>query len=137
MSGCSRNPAWNAIARTNLGSAYFERGDEDAALHWFREAHRVRERFFGDMLFSYCFASFLRQEVDEFNMQADPTNREIAKELQVCMERSAASGDVLEYRHGYADERHARLVRSRHGGIAMPWDTWGLAGHWHRGWAIL
>lgn len=38
--------------------------------------------------------------------EADPTNREIAKELQVCMERSAASGDVLEYRHGYADERH-------------------------------
>eukprot|EP00435_Cladocopium_sp_Y103_P033324 s245_g8.t1 len=24
----------NAVARTNLGSAYFERGDEDAALHW-------------------------------------------------------------------------------------------------------
>ena len=30
----------SAVARTNLGSAYFERGDEDAALHWFREAYR-------------------------------------------------------------------------------------------------
>ena len=39
--------------------------------------------------------------------QADPTNREIAKELQVCLDRSAASGgDVIEYRsHGYNDER--------------------------------
>ena len=31
----------SAIARTNLGSAYFERGDEDAALHWFRDAQRL------------------------------------------------------------------------------------------------
>jgi len=27
--------------RSNLGCAYFERGDEDAALHWYREAHRL------------------------------------------------------------------------------------------------
>ena len=33
-------PSRNAVARTNLGSAYFERGDEDAALHWFRYAYR-------------------------------------------------------------------------------------------------
>ncbi|CAL1128559.1 unnamed protein product [Cladocopium goreaui] len=36
---CNRVPR-NAVARTNLGSAYFERGDEDAALHWFRYAYR-------------------------------------------------------------------------------------------------
>ena len=35
-----RVPSRNAVARTNLGSAYFERGDEDAALHWFRDAYR-------------------------------------------------------------------------------------------------
>ena len=35
-----RVPSRNAVARTNLGSAYFERGDEDAALHWFRYAYR-------------------------------------------------------------------------------------------------
>lgn len=29
------------LARTNLAAAYFERGDEDAALHWCREAHRL------------------------------------------------------------------------------------------------
>ena len=41
-----------------------------------------------------------------FSSQADPTNREIAKELQVCLDRSAASEDVIEYRsHGYNDER--------------------------------
>ena len=41
--------------------------------------------------------------------QADPTNREIAKELQVCLDRSAASGgDVIEYRsHGYNERCHS------------------------------
>lgn len=64
--------------------------------------------------------------------EADPTNREIAKELQVCMERSAASGDVLEYRHGYADERHVlrwAVAKSvRHVAREMLWDTWGWPG---------
>lgn len=29
------------VPRTNLAAFYFERGDEDAALHWSREAHRI------------------------------------------------------------------------------------------------
>jgi len=29
------------VARTNLAAAYFERGDEESALHWMREAHRL------------------------------------------------------------------------------------------------
>eukprot|EP00435_Cladocopium_sp_Y103_P072318 s171_g39.t2 len=37
-------PCRNAVARTNLGSAYFERGDEDAALHWFWDAYRLDNR---------------------------------------------------------------------------------------------
>ncbi|CAE7308084.1 unnamed protein product [Symbiodinium sp. CCMP2456] len=40
---CNRVPR-SAPARCNLGAAYFERGDEDAALHWFREAYRLDER---------------------------------------------------------------------------------------------
>eukprot|EP00929_Paragymnodinium_shiwhaense_P112726 TRINITY_DN80995_c0_g1_i1.p1 TRINITY_DN80995_c0_g1~~TRINITY_DN80995_c0_g1_i1.p1 ORF type:complete len:782 (-),score=98.70 TRINITY_DN80995_c0_g1_i1:215-2560(-) len=28
-------------ARNNLGCAYYERGDEDASVHWYREAHRL------------------------------------------------------------------------------------------------
>eukprot|EP00930_Biecheleria_cincta_P033408 TRINITY_DN23139_c0_g2_i1.p1 TRINITY_DN23139_c0_g2~~TRINITY_DN23139_c0_g2_i1.p1 ORF type:complete len:806 (+),score=148.00 TRINITY_DN23139_c0_g2_i1:296-2419(+) len=34
----------SAVARCNLGGAYFERGDEDAALHWYKEAHRWNPR---------------------------------------------------------------------------------------------
>lgn len=148
---CNRVPR-NAVARTNLGSAYFERGDEDAALHWFRDAYRldnrscrilrgvaVLEQRCGNYTEALWLLRNYLQEVDEFNMQvlhqlamlyrdrqqwtqagtcfrrllkADPTNREIAKELQVCLDRSAASGgDVIEYRsHGYNDERSAEII---------------------------
>lgn len=40
---CNMEPR-SAMARRNLGGAYFERGDEDAALHWFKEAHRWNPR---------------------------------------------------------------------------------------------
>lgn len=152
---CNRVPR-SAVARTNLGSAYFERGDEDAALHWFREAYRLdgrscrilrgvavleqRNGNFSEALF--LLRNYL-QEVDEFNMQvlhqlamlyrdrqqwtqagtcfrrllkADPTNREIAKELQVCLDRSAAGGEAaLEYRnHAFQDERSAEVIFGGH-----------------------
>ncbi|CAL1142886.1 unnamed protein product [Cladocopium goreaui] len=77
---CNRVPR-NAVARTNLGSAYFERGDEDAALHWFRYAYRLDNRscriLRGAVLEQRCgnytealwlLRNYL-QEVDEFNMQ--------------------------------------------------------------------
>eukprot|EP00439_Symbiodinium_sp_Y106_P075823 s1329_g15.t1 len=78
---CNRVPR-SAPARCNLGAAYFERGDEDAALHWFREAYRMDERSsrilravavleqragnFSEAL--WLLRNYL-QEVDEFNMQ--------------------------------------------------------------------
>jgi len=78
---CNRVPR-SAPARCNLGAAYFERGDEDAALHWFREAYRLDERSsrilravavleqragnFSEAL--WLLRNYL-QEVDEFNMQ--------------------------------------------------------------------
>lgn len=137
----------SAVARTNLGSAYFERGDEDAALHWFKEAHRldprscrilravaVLEQRSGNHQEAVWLLRNYLNEVDEFNMQvlhqlamlyrdrqqwtqagtcfrrllkADPTNREIAKELQVCLDRSSAYGDGLELR---CDERSAEVL---------------------------
>ena len=64
-------------------------------------------RFAASFTCSKVISQHLLSSTASVPAQADPTNREIAKELQVCLDRSAASGgDVIEYRsHGYNDER--------------------------------
>lgn len=59
-----------------------------------------------------CFSEFGATKMF-FASEADPTNREIAKELQVCLDRSAAGGEAaLEYRnHAFQDERSLHSER--------------------------
>lgn len=57
-----------------------------------------------------CISTMLHAML--FASEADPTNREIAKELQVCLDRSAAGGEALEYRnHAFQDERSLHSER--------------------------
>ena len=70
----------------------------------------------------------LEKSSHEVVAEADPTNREIAKELQVCLDRSAAGGEALEYRnHAFQDERslHSeRMTTWMFPKIGVPQNAW-------------